>query len=240
MKKRILSLLFLSFFLTSCNKNGNENCKTTADAEVSGTGTQCIIADAPVEVPAELPPLESGGGNTSDTDSTALPNLAYTFETNINFINTTVTQEEKFTAALELIKKVIATEEFRSRVLNHTYNGVLTFVDNGGFTNSQIYQKILDGAETLYPAKNNTMDMGVETYYAATTTIGYTYSNSTQIWVNTKYFNTNSVAAVASNLMHEWLHKLGFKHATYYSASRDYSVPYAIGRMIGSLSREFQ
>lgn len=179
------------------------------------------------------------GGTTGGTTGTGLPNAAYTFDTNIMWINTDSTQQAKFDDAIEIIKKVVATEEFRSAVINHTYNGKKTFVDNGGFTNTQIYQKILDGAETLQPTKNNTMNMEVELYYAATSTVGYTYANSKRVWVNTKYFNSNPVTSVSSNLFHEWLHKLGFKHATSYSTSRDYSVPYAIGRIIGNLGKQF-
>lgn len=181
----------------------------------------------------------TGGGTTGSSTggSTGLPTEAYTFDTDILFVNTTATQQEKFDKAIEMIKAVVATEEFRDRVLNHTYNGKITFVDNGGFTNAQIYQKILEAAEKLFPAKNNTMNMEVELYYAATSTVGYTYANSKRIWVNTKYFNTNAVSGVASNLFHEWLHKVGFGHASSYSTSRDYSVPYAIGRIISSIGK---
>ena len=176
----------------------------------------------------------SGGGTTGGSTG-GLPTEAYTFDTDIDFINTTSTQQAKFDKAIVMIKAVVATEEFRDRVLNHTYNGKKTFVDNGGYTNAQIYQKILDAAERLYPEKNNTMNMEVEVYYAANSTVGYTYANSKRIWVNTKFFNTNSVGGVGANLFHEWLHKVGFTHATSYSTSRDYSVPYAIGRMISSI-----
>lgn len=179
------------------------------------------------------------GSTTGGTTGTGLPNAAYTFDTDITWINTSATQQAKFDDAVEIIKKVVATEEFRSQVLNHTYNGSKTYVDNGGFSNAQIYQKILDAAEKLQPTKNNTMNMEVELYYAATSTVGYTYANSKRIWVNTKYFNTNSVTSVSSNLFHEWLHKLGFGHASSYSTSRDYSVPYAIGRIIGSIGKQF-
>lgn len=165
----------------------------------------------------------------------ALPNEALTFEANILFFNTSSEDEAKFLQAIEIIKNVIATDEFRSRVLNHTYNGEKTFVDNEGYSNEKIYEMILEGAETLQPSKNNIMDMEVELYYAATTTVGYTYPNTRRIWVNTKYFDSNSIERVAANLMHEWLHKLGFGHASSYSVSRDYSVPYAIGRMISSI-----
>lgn len=185
------------------------------------------------------------GGTTTGTSTGGtttgggLPTEAYTFDTNIEYLNATSTQAAKLDQAVEIIKKVVATEEFRDKILNHTYNGVKTFVDNAGYSNAQIYQKILDGAEKLKTAKNNTMDMQVELYYAATTTVGYTYPNVTKIWVNTKYFNTNSVTSVAANLFHEWLHKVGFGHASTYSVSRDYSVPYAIGRMVGSIGKQF-
>ena len=72
-----------------------------------------------------------------------------------------------------------------------------------------------------------------------TTVIGYTYGTSKRIWVNSKYFGTNAVTSVAANLFHEWLHKVGFGHAVSYSISRDYSVPYAVGRMIGSIGKKF-
>src|SRR5690606_28481566 len=147
----------------------------------------------------------TGGTSTGGTTGSTLPTAAYTFDTNIDFVNANSTQQAKFDKAIEMIKAVVATDEFRTRVLNHTYNGKKTFVDNGGYTNAQIYQMILDGAEKLQPAKNNRMDMEVELYYAATTTVGYTYANSKRIWVNTKYFEKNAIGGVASNLFHEWL-----------------------------------
>jgi len=222
MMKKIFTLSLLVISLSSCNKGGGIDCQNL-------TSTQAA------DIPAECVPAPTDNPDSSVDLSTALPNEAYTFDTNIDFLNTTTTQQEKFDRAIELIKRVVATEEFRTAVINHTYNGKKTYVDNGGFTNSQIYQKMLEGAETLQPLKNNTMDMEVELYYAATSTVGYTNSGTTRIWVNTKYFNTNSIVGVAANLVHEWLHKLGFRHAVSYSTSRDYSVPYAVGRMISRI-----
>jgi hypothetical protein len=208
----------------------------TQNEEV-GTDTSCTLTTDNADVKTDDIYDDSDSNDNSDlTDpNRTLPNLAYTFDTNIDFISMTLTQEEKFNLAVDLIKRVVATDEFRDRVVNHTYNGVKTYVDNGGYTNEEIYQKLLEGAETLQPAKNNTMDMEVELYYENSTTIGYTNTGTTRIWVNTKYFNTNPIKSVASNLMHEWLHKLGFRHAVNYSISRDYSVPYAVGRILGSI-----
>lgn len=181
----------------------------------------------------------SGGSSSGGTTTGGLPNEAYTFDTNLQYFNFSVTRKTKILKAEDLVKLVIATEEFRTRVLNHTYNGVKTYVDNGGFSNAQIYQKILEGAESLQPAKNNAMDVEVEIYTDTTSnTVGYTYANSKRIWMNTKYFDQYTASSVSANLMHEWLHKLGFKHAVNYSTSRDYSVPYAIGRIVGDIARK--
>lgn len=169
----------------------------------------------------------------------AVPTLAMTFDTNVTPIGTTSSQEAKIQAAENKIKDVVGSEEFRTAVLNHTYNGKKTFVDNGGLTNAQIYQKILEGAEKLQPSKNNRMDMSVKLYYQNSSTVGYTTTGSKTINMNTKYFNKYSSSGVSHNMMHEWLHKLGFKHAVNYSTSRNYSVPYAIGNLMGKLAVKY-
>lgn len=238
---KLLTFLFLCLFLVACNKDGGSDagCTSGTEAEETGTTTDCTVTTEP---PVTGETGGTGGGSVDEPDvpnpdnNTGLPNEAYTFDVNIKFINTTVSQQEKFDNAIELIKKVVATEEFRSKILNHTYGGKKTFVDNGGYTNAQIYQKILDGAEKLKTIKNNTIDMEVEVYYANNSTVGYTYANSNRVWVNRKFFTSNTVGKVAANLFHEWLHKVGFSHASSYSTSRDYSVPYAIGRMMTSVS----
>lgn len=180
-------------------------------------------------------------GGTSGGTSDGVPTQALTWDANIYFTNFNNTQEAKVEKAVELMKKVIASKAFRDRVINFTYNGKKTYVDNGGFTNSQIYQIILDGAEKMgVTSKNNTLDVELELYYAATSTIGYTYPNVTRIWMNTKYFNNYTANQVAGNLMHEWVHKLGFGHASSYSVSRDSSVPYAIGYIMQELTKQYK
>lgn len=165
--------------------------------------------------------------------------LAQSFEANIELINFSSLQKEKMERAIEIIKLVIATEEFKEAVLNHTYNGKKTFVDNNGFSNEEIYQLILNGAERLQPARNNTLDAEVQLYYEDSNTIGYTYPSSRRIYVNSKYFNAYTASGVAHNLFHEWLHKLGFNHAASWSHSRDYSVPYSLGYLMGKIGRDF-
>jgi hypothetical protein len=169
-----------------------------------------------------------------------VPAQALSFSTNVSYLAGFETADEiKYNQAVALVKKVVATEAFRTKVLNFTYSGTKAFVQNNGLTNAQIYQSILDAAETLKPTKNNTMDVGVKLYYENTSTVGYTSTSITYINVNTKFFDSYDVNEVAGNLFHEWLHKLGYAHDSAATTRRPYSVPYAIGYMIRDLGKSF-
>ena len=169
----------------------------------------------------------------------AVPTLAMTFDTAVNTYSMTSSQEAKIQKAEYKIMKVIGSESFRTKVLNHTYGGVKKFVDNGGLTNAQIYTKILEAMESYKKTKNNTMDLNIKVYYENSSTVGYTTTTSSYINMNTKFMNSYTSNQVARNMMHEWLHKLGFKHAVSYSTSRNYSVPYAIGKIVETLAANY-
>ena len=163
------------------------------------------------------------------------------WDAQIKMVNFPKEEEMKIKQAVELIRQVIASDEFRARVLAHTFEGKQTYVDNLGLSNEEIYKKIIDGSETLAPEKNGKMDVELELYHQSTNTIGYTYPNTIRIWINRKYFNRYTPVQVADNLFHEWLHKLGFDHSTRHSRSRNHSVPYAIGYLVEELAaKHFQ
>lgn len=166
----------------------------------------------------------------------AVPNLALTFDTDVVTYSMTSSQEAKIQKAEYKIMKVIGSESFRTKVLNHTYGGVKKFNNNNGLSNSQIYMKILEGMENYKKTKNNTMDLNIKVYYENSSTVGYTTTTSSYINMNTKFLNNYTSTQVTRNMVHEWLHKLGFSHAVNYSVSRNYSVPYAIGKIVETLA----
>lgn len=215
MNKMLASMLLMALLTVSCGKSGGGSS--------SDQSTQAATSDENSLIP------------TAGTPAQAL-----SFQTNVDLLTEfTATQEEKYNAAVTMVKKVVATEAFRTKVLNHTYNGVKQFVDNRGRTNAQIYQTILDAAESLQPSKNNTMNVGVKLYYENNSVVGYTNGSITYINVNTKFFNGYDANEVAGNLFHEWLHKLGYGHSASATASRPYSVPYAIGYIVRTLGKNF-
>lgn len=220
MKKILALMLLMSLMTVSCGKSGGSSSEQSTQA---ATGND-------------------NDSNDSDTPSneTDVPALALSFKTNVKYLSGfSQSDENKYNEAVALVKKVVATEAFRNKVLNHTYNGVKQFVQNNGLSNAQIYQAILDAAEKLTPKKNNTLDVGVKLYYTNNNVIGYTNPSITYINVNTKFFDQYDAHQVAGNLFHEWLHKLGYGHDSSATARRPYSVPYAIGYMIRDIGKSF-
>jgi hypothetical protein len=224
MKKLMAIFLMMSLLSVSCNKSdgGSSSNEDSKGAPIVGdTNT------------------DSDSDNDTPPAGSTLSPLAYSFDTNITQVAFNASQEEKYNEAIEIVKMVVATEAFRDQVLNFTYAGSKAFIDNKGRTNAEIYQTILDAAETLQPAKNNTIDLEVEMYYAANSVVGYTNSGTKRIWVNTKFFDSYKANSVAGNLFHEWLHKLGYGHSSSATASRPYSVPYGIGYIMANLGKNF-
>ena len=222
MKRMLAMTLLLSLLTVSCGKSDGGSS--------SEQSTQSVTENGDNENPdTTTPPATSN-----------VPAQALSFKTNVKYLSGfSSSDEDKYDEAVALVKKVVATEAFKTRVLNHTYNGSKQYVQNNGLTNAQIYQAILDAAEKLTPTKNNTLDVGVKLYYTNNSVVGYTNGSITYINVNTKFFDTYDAHQVAGNLFHEWLHKLGYGHDSSATARRPYSVPYAIGYMIRDIGKSF-
>jgi hypothetical protein len=195
--------------------------------------------EEPAPTPEDPSPSPEDPAPTPDTE-VSLPREVYLFDAQVKFTNFDLDDQDKVNKAIEIIKTVVRSEEFRDRIVNFTYQGKKQFVDNKGLSNEQIYQILLDGKEDLLPVVDNEMDLDLELYYSWRSTVGYTYPNTLRIWMNTKFFNYYTPAEVAGNVFHEWTHKLGFDHASSYSTSRDSSVPYAIGYLMEELGKKHE
>lgn len=221
----IIAVLFL---FVSCNQNcqSTNSSSTIQKAEKPLNAQDCPIPEEPNPIP--------------DEPTGEVPPEAYLFEADVTLSKFDSADEEKVTRAIEIIKAVVRSQEFKDRVINYTYGGDKTYVDNDGLSNAEIYQKILDGSETLEPGIDHEMDLELELYYSWRSTVGYTYPDGMKIWMNTKFFDAYTPAEVAGNVFHEWTHKLGFSHASSYSVARESSVPYALGYLIEELGKKYE
>lgn len=152
----------------------------------------------------------------------------------VNFRNFRDQDQRKVLAALDAIAEVVQSEEFRQAVLSFKNNkGNPGFLENNGLSNAEIYELLLDGAEKLRPVPDRTLDLDLTWYYKNNSTVGYTYPNSTRIWVNAKFYRKYQVPQIARNLFHEWTHKLGFGHQR--KSNRPWTVPYGLGKQMEKL-----
>lgn len=86
------------------------------------------------------------------------------------------------------------------------------------------------------PAINYQLDLIVEMYYSKyVSTVGYTYPKDLVVHTNWKYHKNYHPCRIASNLGHEWTHKMGFGHDSKNNSNRPFSVPYAHNTIIESL-----
>ena len=129
-------------------------------------GASCNVETEPVaaiscELPQEeLRSLASKSGEVDIRDC-VIPEKADSADLSINatFRDFTAAQELKMKNALERLKLVINSEEFKQEVLNYTYQGQFQFVDNQGMSNLEVYNSILKGAETLNGIIDSEMDI---------------------------------------------------------------------------------
>ena len=138
-------------------------------------------------------------------------------------------QLTKYMKAVGLTAKVINSKRFEEKFMK------LNLTNTNGLTHKQIFTKMKSGAENLDPVEDREIDVFITMYYKNNKTVGYTFPSVKDTWVNSKFFNSYEPADIGCNLIHEWLHKLGFNHA---SAKEHTSVPYAVGYLVEECIRE--
>lgn len=149
----------------------------------------------------------------------------------------------KIHKAEEILEKVMNSDAFKEAVLAHTFKGERTFHQNNDMSNQEIYDHLMSGAENLMPEADGIMNFDLSLYRSwnpFSKVKGYTKPDTMRIWMNKKFFRKRSWTPidVAANMAHEWVHKMGFGHDFYNDEERPYSVPYAIGDIVGRLARE--
>lgn len=143
----------------------------------------------------------------------------------------------KLQEAFTLLEEVVNSEEFKDRVINFKNSrGLRSFASNNGLTNEEIYEKFMEGRETLQMDTPGEMNFYLQLYNKPwSKVIGYTSQNTNVIHINWKFFRNFEPHEVASNLAHEWTHKIGFGHK---SAKEHDSAPYAIGYIITDIAEK--
>ena len=131
---------------------------------------------------------------------------------------------ERIRFALEGINRILVSPMFEAEWLQ------AKLTETEGLNNRQVYDRIV-GADALSPLdKVGVLDVEVILYRKAwSKVVGYTFFNAVTIWVNRKFFG--GPENIASNLLHESTHQLGFGHAGHWATT----VPYTANRIVEKL-----
>lgn len=172
------------------------------------------------------------------------------FKVSIATEGLSATENAKIKLATIHLSGVLNSDEFKQFVLNYSYKNTYTtgrlwnkkthteivnHFESTHMTNEQVYQTIMNGAESLSPE----IDYEANVYLKIDRrnkhgVIGYTYPTTQWQYIYNWFFKSATVEEIAGNLGHEYCHKLGFNHAYYNTPTRQYSVPYAIGYFISA------
>jgi hypothetical protein len=127
--------------------------------------------------------------------------------------------------AVEIVNKAINDPKFHTLVLAQKFTSTKDHP-------ATVLAKLLSGADLMDPKEDHEIDVDFVMYYRWwSKVIGFVVDGERTIHTNRKYFG--DPVSCASNLVHEYMHLLGYSH---YSA-RDYrSVPYTLGNLIDSYS----
>lgn len=147
--------------------------------------------------------------------------------------------EDKLHYSFSVLEQVVNSEEFKDRVINfRNSQGERAFASNQGLTNEEIYKIFMEGRETLQQDTPGEMNFYLKLYNRSwSRVIGYTSPDTNVINLNWKFFKNFRPHEVASNLAHEWTHKIGFGHK---SAKEHDSAPYAIGYIVGEMAERLE
>jgi hypothetical protein len=155
-----------------------------------------------------------------------MSNLVFEVHNKNNF---TPEEKEKFLKALEEATKIINSPEFKQRALNLKLEQAL------GYNSLEIYQKFMSGSDKFNTVSDKDIDVHITMFYSFRNTVGYTYPTTWFTWINRKFFSRFNEAEIAGNVVHEYMHNLGFGH----NSPRDKnSVPYAYGYLVRDMIRE--
>ncbi len=140
-------------------------------------------------------------------------------------------------ASFDVLERVVNSETFKERVLNfRNAKGERAFASNNGMTNEEIYETFMEGREKLLQDTPGEMNFYLKRYNKWwSKVIGWTNGNINTIHLNWKFYKNYEPNNIASNLAHEWTHKIGFDHK---SAAEHDSAPYAIGYIVEELARK--
>lgn len=163
-------------------------------------------------------------------------------------------QKIKFERALAIMEEVMNSEEFKVKVIGYERNGNRSYQKNYLWNESQkrlsnedIYEVIMNGDEKMRAGTPGEMNFNswvkvCNTLQMATIwcrqVIGSTTPDTSHvIKLNWTFYRNFETHQMVSNMVHEWIHLLGFLHGNDRITEE---VPYVVGGIAGAVAKKFE
>ncbi len=169
--------------------------------------------------------------------------------------NLSVEQSARFEQAKSILEEVLNSESFKIKVLAYRRssdqtrayqkNYLWNEVDNT-LTNEEVYNILMQGNEFMIPDTEAEMNLYSKikkcSWFSSKVSvwcrkvIGSTNPQSSKwITMNYKFYKNYKTSEMLANMVHEWIHLLGFLHG---NVNLREEVPYVVGAIAGEVARE--
>ena len=142
---------------------------------------------------------------------------------------------EKMLVAIRLLECVINSSKFKLLIESYSFKNAK--IKGKRVSSKKVFEMIMSGKDQFNVEDDNDMDLFItlcNRWYSST--VGYTYPDTYKTWINYKFFKKFDIAEIAGNLIHEYMHNIGFTHDLNWNKTRKNSVPYAIGDIVQMLA----
>jgi len=147
-------------------------------------------------------------------------------------------QKKKLEQAFKLMERVLNSEEFKQKVIGYVakFSDKREYTGSNGLSNEQVYEHLMTGQEISMMDTEGEVNLYVTKYHRFwSRVIAWTNPRTDNfIHVNWRFYKRFSVDEMVSNLVHEWVHLMGYFHV---SQNDSDSVPYGVGRIAGEVAK---
>lgn len=120
----------------------------------------------------------------------------------------------RHTEAMLLLRLAVNSQRFYDKILDEKVRiNIAKKFAGKSMTRADLYKEIMTGKELKSAEPDQEMDLYVTMYYEKSNVVGYTEpGKSLTMYLNRYKFTRMSLAEIAANAFHEWIHLLGHDH----------------------------
>lgn len=142
--------------------------------------------------------------------------------------NATDIERAKFTFAVDVLIDELNDKDFWYDVAMN-YN---SWKYLNGVTFFEFKEKFLSGKDNFNTEIDHDLDIYINFYYSFRSVVGYTTPRTWWTWINRKFFNRFDYSDIAGNIVHEYLHNMGFDHPGADKQSLVYQLGFLVKKRI--------